>query len=84
MKVKIAELKNQLSAHLRRVEKGAQIIVTDRDRPIARIVPFEAKTQPITIRAAKRPFTSIRGRRYPSARMKISSTELLAQERGDR
>src|SRR5689334_8589896 len=38
-RVKIAELKDHLSSHLRAVERGATIEVTDRERPIARIVP---------------------------------------------
>jgi antitoxin (DNA-binding transcriptional repressor) of toxin-antitoxin stability system len=38
--VKIADLKNNLSRHLVRVRRGAEIVVYDRDTPIARIVPF--------------------------------------------
>lgn len=38
--IKIAGLKDRLSEHLRAVEKGAEVDVTDRDRPIARIVPI--------------------------------------------
>ncbi len=41
--VKIAELKDRLSEHLRAVERGtvSEVIVTDRDRPVARIVPID-------------------------------------------
>lgn len=35
--VKIAELKNRLSYYLRRVRRGESILVSDRDRIIARI-----------------------------------------------
>ena len=35
--VKIAELRNRLSYYLRRVERGESILVSDRDRVIARI-----------------------------------------------
>ena len=38
--VKIAELKDRLSEHLRAVEQGAEVVVADRNRPIARIVPI--------------------------------------------
>jgi len=38
--VKIADLKNNLSRHLARVRRGGEIIVLDRDTPVARIVPF--------------------------------------------
>ena len=40
--VKIADLKNNLSRHLAIVKQGGQITVLDRDRPIARIIPFSA------------------------------------------
>ena len=40
--VKIADLKNNLSRHLGLVKQGAQITVLDRDRPIARIIPFSS------------------------------------------
>jgi prevent-host-death family protein len=37
--VNIAELKARLSAHIRRVRNGEEVIVCDRNRPVARIVP---------------------------------------------
>jgi antitoxin (DNA-binding transcriptional repressor) of toxin-antitoxin stability system len=41
-KVKIADLKNNLSRHLLYVREGGVLTVLDRDTPVARIVPFEA------------------------------------------
>lgn len=38
--VRVANLKNNLSRHLAHVRRGREIIVFDRDTPIARIVPF--------------------------------------------
>lgn len=38
--VNIAELKNQLSRYLKEVKAGGEILVRDRDAPIARIVPL--------------------------------------------
>lgn len=38
--VKIADLKNNLSRHLAQVRQGSELIVLDRDTPVARIVPF--------------------------------------------
>ena len=40
--VNIAELKNRLSSYLNEVRAGEEIIIRDRDRPIARILPFRA------------------------------------------
>jgi len=82
--VKIAELKDQLSRHLREVEQGEEIIVTDRSRPIARIVPIERVDPPIVLRPPKEPFSTIRDKVYPPANLRISSLELLLEERGDR
>lgn len=36
----IADLRNRLTQYLREVRAGEEIIVRDRERPIARIVPF--------------------------------------------
>lgn len=38
--VNIAELKNRLSYYLDKVRNGEELIVRDRQKPIARIVPF--------------------------------------------
>ena len=38
--VNIGTLKNQLSAYLRYVRNGEEIVVQDRDKPVARILPF--------------------------------------------
>ncbi len=38
-RVRIAELKARLSAHLRAVRRGEEVLVLDRDQPVARIVP---------------------------------------------
>jgi len=38
--VKIGDLKARLSAHLRWVRQGEEILVCDRQQPVARIVPI--------------------------------------------
>ena len=40
--VHVAELKNQLSSFLHRVRAGEELLVRDRNIPIAKIVPFPA------------------------------------------
>ena len=80
-RVKIAELKDQLSKHLRAVEGGAEVEVTDRNRPIARIVPVGEGEHRVALIPPKRHFTSIRGKRHKPARWGISSTLLLLEER---
>lgn len=80
-RVKIAELKDQLSRHLRDVERGAEVEVTDRDRPIARIVPVPRTDAPLVVIPPTRPFSTLRGKRYPPARWHVSSIDLLLAER---
>jgi prevent-host-death family protein len=38
-KVGVAELRQNLSVYLRRVERGERLIVTDRNRPVAELGP---------------------------------------------
>jgi prevent-host-death family protein len=38
--VQIGELKNKLSGYLREVRQGEEIIVRDRDLPVAKIIPY--------------------------------------------
>jgi antitoxin (DNA-binding transcriptional repressor) of toxin-antitoxin stability system len=39
--VNIGQLKNQLSAYLQLVRNGEEVVVRDRDLPVARIVPYK-------------------------------------------
>ena len=81
-RVRIAELKDHLSEHLRAVEAGAVIEVTDRRRPIVRLVPAAAQT--LQIVPARRPFSAVRGRRYRLRRWPVDPVEVLLAERGKR
>jgi prevent-host-death family protein len=83
-RVKIAELKNHLSAHLRAVEQGAELEVTDRNRPIVRLIPAHPTESRIRIIPAKRSFAEVRNKRYPKARWRVGSLQLLLEERGKR
>jgi prevent-host-death family protein len=40
--INIAELKSHLSSYLNEVRGGAEIVIRDRSRPIARLVPLSA------------------------------------------
>jgi len=39
--VGIAELKGKLSEYLRAVRRGGEVVIKDRETPIARLVPYE-------------------------------------------
>lgn len=83
-RVKIAEFKDHLSQHLREVERGNEVEITDRDRPIARIVPVRRAGPSLVLVPPKRPFSSVRSKRHAPARWGIGSTELLLEERQQR
>jgi prevent-host-death family protein len=78
--VGVAELKNNLSSHLRAVEAGEIIEVTDHARPVARLVPVEAKTR-LIIRPALRRFSEVSRVPYEPLDLPIGSTELLREDR---
>jgi prevent-host-death family protein len=79
-RVKIAELKDRLSRYLREVEHGAEVEVTDRDRPIVRMVPVSREDE-VEVLPPARPFPSLARKRFRPARWGVSSTELLLEER---
>jgi prevent-host-death family protein len=83
-RIKIAELKDHLSEHLRAVERGARLEVTDRNRPIVRLLPVAAQTAKVRILPARRSGVALRKKRYPRARWPVPSLEVLREERGTR
>ena len=50
--VQIAQLKARLSEYLRQVRRGESIIVLDRDRPVARLIPYESGLHGLRVRRA--------------------------------
>ena len=82
-RVGVADLKNNLSRHLRLVEAGEVLEITDHDRPVARLVPIESKTR-LVIRPPLRPFSEIANKVYPRIEMPVSSLELLLEDRRKR
>lgn len=80
-RVGIADLKAHLSKHLRKVQRGHTLTVLDRDRPVARIVPYDAEA-PLEVRRATR---SPRDLRLPPPPSKpTDSLTLLLEDRGKR
>ena len=81
--VRIAQLKDRLSEHLA-VENGAEVVVMDRNRAIARIVPLPPPGRHIRLLPPTRGFPEIRDRRRHRADWPVRSTDLLLEERRDR
>lgn len=82
-RVGVAELKNGLSRHLRAVEGGEVLEITDHDRPIARLVPIDVKTR-LQMRLPLRPFSEISNKVYPPADSRVDYVELLLEDRRKR
>jgi antitoxin (DNA-binding transcriptional repressor) of toxin-antitoxin stability system len=82
-RIRVGALKDRLSETLRAVEKGASVIVTDRDRPIAYLSPVPEE-EGVTLLPATRPFAPIRDRKITKVRGRVDSLALLRAERGAR
>ena len=93
-KASITETKNQLSALLDRVRHGETILIVDRGRPVARLLPAtqEAGDDPdgrlarlerraAIRRGSKRSATGILSRRPPRGRPGASGVAALLDER---
>ncbi|MEO6463387.1 MAG: type II toxin-antitoxin system prevent-host-death family antitoxin [Candidatus Eisenbacteria bacterium] len=48
--VQIAQLKARLSAYLRSVRQGGELVVMDRKTPVARLLPYEEGPHRLTVR----------------------------------
>lgn len=84
-KVMIAELKAKLSANLRRVQMGEEIIVMDRQRPIAKLVPILEKRKPkLVIIKATRPLSDVDKIPFVRPKVDFDVVEILRETRKDR
>jgi prevent-host-death family protein len=77
--VGIAHLKARLSDYLRAVRRGHSVTVQDRDRPIARLVPYEGEHDPMT---GRRPVGRLQDVQLPAPLgRRIDSVSALLEER---
>jgi prevent-host-death family protein len=83
--VRISELRNRLSQHLRRVRRGHSLLVLYRDTPIARIVPYRSDADELVIHPARRRFAEARkALRLRPPPVPTDSLAALLEERGER
>ncbi|HLA79679.1 MAG TPA: type II toxin-antitoxin system prevent-host-death family antitoxin [Vicinamibacteria bacterium] len=80
-RVGIADLRANLSRHLRRVRAGRALTVLDRNTPIARIVPCDVEA-PLEIRRATRKPGDLR--LPPPLSPLTDSLQVLLQDRASR
>lgn len=79
--VGVAELKARLSEYLRAVRKGHDLTIMDRDRPIARVVPFIERS-PLVVREPVTPYARLGDIPLPPpARLQTDAVDLLLADR---
>jgi prevent-host-death family protein len=87
MDVGIRQLRNQLSKWVARVRNGEEVTITDRGKPVARLVPVdgESKFDRLVREGVIMP---ARARRRPRARPRVAASgsvsELVVDDRGRR
>lgn len=80
--VPISELEANLGDVLRRVKEGETVTLTDRDTPVARIVPMERAGSDLRVRPAQGRMSDLE--LLPPLETKSDIVELLIEERSDR
>ncbi|MBI4366851.1 MAG: type II toxin-antitoxin system prevent-host-death family antitoxin [Deltaproteobacteria bacterium] len=81
--MKIAEFKTHLSKYLRRVRAGEEVIVTDRDHPVARVSPIEPLSERLIIRPARGSPKDLDRLTIPPAHPGTDSLKALLADRED-
>jgi prevent-host-death family protein len=85
--VNIARFKAQLSSYLRSVGKGNELVITDRDRPVARVVPYRepaGKGELQVVEPVRDP-AGLKRLRFPPVRgKKTDVVALLLEDRAKR
>ncbi len=77
--VGVRELKNGLSAHLELVKAGQEFTVTDRGRPVARLIPVSAATDVVSeLIAAGLVQPPMAARRLPAKHVVVDGKDLDA------
>lgn len=81
--VGIADLKAHLSGHLRTVKKGEVLLVVERGRPVARIVPAADQRGGLVTRAPTRDLKSVKRmlRRLSPLALPVDSLSILLEDR---
>jgi antitoxin (DNA-binding transcriptional repressor) of toxin-antitoxin stability system len=79
--ITISYFKAHISEELRKVRKGARIVICDRETPVAEVVPY--RTEPVTLSVRQprlAPFVAPR----PSFKIDHDPVEFLIEERRSR
>ena len=81
---KISELKAKLSSYLAEVRSGGTVVVYDRTKPIAQIVPFRGDQDDLVIIEASAPPAELKKMKGVRPKKPVDVDKLLADLRKDR
>lgn len=81
--VKTAQFKSRLSHYLSCVRNGDEVVVTDRKTPIARVIPYDARSEALAITPAKGSPRGFKKLRIPPPRPGTNSLRALLKDRED-
>jgi len=78
--LKISEFKKHISEELRRVRNGDRIVILDRDKPVAEVIPYEHSSKRLAVRPPRGPRT------LPTVNIKtnVDPLDYLLEDRGRR
>ena len=81
--VKIADLRNRLSDYLRKVRKGHEVVISDRETPIARLIPFDRPVAKSALDILEPPkgYEGLSKLNFPPLSRPVHATEELLAER---
>lgn len=80
--VTVSEFKAHISGYLRSIREGARVVISNRDRPVAEVVPYQPDQDvPLAVRAPKAgPFQLPRSRVH----IRHDPLEFLLEDRDSR
>lgn len=91
LKTTATDLKARLGKYMKAVKRGTHVVVTDRDQPVAKLVPFnnESASSALALTQARDPtappFGELEVRPLPQRRnRKTNSTALIRADRDNR
>lgn len=85
IKVKVGELRNHLSKYLQKVRQGVEVMISDRDTPIGRIVPYKkGKEEPFELIPPKNGYEGFRKFLGPAVECPVDPVDFLLEDRRKR
>lgn len=79
--VNVAVLKAKLSFYLGQVKRGNEVLVIDRNTPVARMLPSVGRARDLVLTKAKRSPAELRAMTFRPVKRRANPVELLREER---